>query len=329
MRGMLVRYARLGVGAWAAASLAVAALSLGGAAAEWLDLINQAAPLLFAAALAGAIVGWLPFERNGSRLKAMSAFAAAALTHAALIAPEFTRAIPDPVSGADAPRVRVVWLNAQSGTANESVLDYLLATDADFIMLSEFHAEADMVTPALAAAYPHNQTCDEPHACNVIVLSRQAALAARPEHEISPTELRVVWAEYEVEGAPLRLIATHLQRPYPVARQAGQRAELLEVLGAGARENTILAGDFNATPWSFALQRFDEDSGLTRYDRAMPTWPAAAWTRLRLPAPAAFMAIDHVYAGQNWRLASIRRGSRTGADHFPIEAEFVWTGGED
>jgi endonuclease/exonuclease/phosphatase (EEP) superfamily protein YafD len=195
-------------------------------------------------------------------------------------------------------------------------------------MMSEFHTEADMVTPALGAAYPFYTTCDEPHACNVIVMSRQAPVSAREEHEVSPTELRVVWTEFEVGGAPLRLVATHLQRPYPTARQAAQRAELLDTLSAGAIDNTILAGDFNATPWSFALRGFDAESGLIRYDRGMPTWPAAAWTRLRLPAPEAFMPIDHIYAGGNWRLVSIRRGPRTGADHYPIEAEFVWASGE-
>ena len=186
-----------------------------------------------------------------------------------------------------------------------------------------------MVTPELGQAYPFYATCDEPHACNVILLSRQAPLATRPEHEVSPTELRVVWAEYAINGAPLRLVATHLQRPYPAARHAGQRAELVGVLEAGAPENTILAGDLNATPWSFALRSFDTASGLTRYDRAMPTWPATTWTRLRLPAPDAFMPLDHVYAGANWRLVSIRRGPRTGADHFPIEAEFVWMGEQE
>ena len=78
------------------------------------------------------------------------------------------------------------------------------------------------------------------------------------------------------------------QRPYPAARQAAQRTELLEVLAAGAPGDTILAGDLNSTPWSFALRTFDAASGLTRYDRAMPTWPATNWTRLRLPAPEAF-----------------------------------------
>ena len=39
-----------------------------------------------------------------------------------------------------------------------------------------------------------------------------------------------------------------------------------------------------------------------------------------------FMPLDHVYSGANWRLVNFRRGPRTGADHYPLEAEFVWTG---
>lgn len=323
-QAILLRYARTGVVLWAAASVALALTSISGAVFAPFDLINHVAPFWLGLAVAGCLAAVLVRTPRVT----MAAFAMAALVHAALIAPEFARPIPAAISApADAPRIRVVWLNAQSGTAGASVRRYLLSTDADLILLSEFHAEAGMVAPELAEAYPHWITCAEPHACNVVVLSRRAPLAARPEHEASSNDLRLVWAQYDIEGAPLRLVATHLQRPYPASRQAAQRDELVSVLDAGARADTILAGDFNSTPWSFALRRFDDAAGLTRYDRAMTTWPAASWTRLRLPAPEAFMPIDHVYAGANWRLVSLRRGPRTGADHFPIEAEFVWVGG--
>jgi endonuclease/exonuclease/phosphatase (EEP) superfamily protein YafD len=324
----ILRHARLGVTAWATASAAIAIASIGAAAFAPFDLLNHIAPFWLAFNAAGVMASWFVLAPGKARLVMIGAFGFALMAHAALISPEFVRPIPAAVSpDPNAPRVRIVWLNAQSGTAGESVREYLLSTDADFVLLAEFHAEAGMVTPELAEAYPHWSTCNAPHACNVIVLSRTAPVSARPEHEASPSGLRVVWADFDVGGAPLRLVATHLQRPYPAARQAAQRAELVTILASASAEDTILAGDFNSTPWSFALRRIDAAGGLTRYDRAMTTWPAASWTRLRLPAPVAFMPIDHVYAGGNWRLVSIRRGPRTGADHFPIEAEFVWTGG--
>jgi len=322
----LLRHAHLAARAWAVGSAAMALASLAGAFIAPLDLLNQIAWVWLWLALVGSAVAWFAIERGKLRLHALAALGFAAFTHIVLIAPEFTRQIPDPVQPTpETPRIRVVWLNAQAGTAAAPVLDYLRATSADFVLMSEYYAEAG--TPELARHFPYAATCEEPHACNVMILSRRVPLATRPPHETSPSDLRVVWADFDIDGAPLRLVGTHLRRPYPASRQAAQRAELLSLLAGAAPENTILAGDFNTTPWSFALKRFDARSGLTRYDRAMGTWPATPWTRFRLPAPAAFMPIDHIYAGGHWRLVSIRRGPRAGADHYPIEAEFAWVGG--
>lgn len=256
-----------------------------------------------------------------------AAFAGALLAHGALIAPEFTRPIPTQVAAVDgAPRVRIVWLNTQSGSAPAGVTEYLLNSGADFVLLAEYHPEGNAIPPELAAAYPHFAACLEPHDCNVVILSRREPIAQRDTYAESASGLRLVWADFDIDGAPLRLIGTHLNRPYPAERHTQERRDLAARLSDASPENTILAGDFNAAPWSFALRDFDRASGLTRLDRAMATWPAAPWTRLKLPAPEAFMPIDHIYAGEHWRLVSIRRGPRTGADHFPIEAEFVWAG---
>lgn len=318
---------RCGVLAWAICSALMAAAALAGAFFAPLDVINQIAPAWVFIALAGIAASRFGLPAGRTRQITMAAFGAAAFTHAAFVAPEVVRRSPAPEApSAGAPRIRIVWLNTQSGTAGESVTDYLLSTDADFVMLAEFHAEAGMVTPALEAAYPHLVQCAEPHACNVAILSRRRPFDARPSHEVSPNELRVVWADYDIDGAPIRLVATHLQRPYPAARHAAQRTELADVVGGAAHDNTVLAGDFNAAPWSFALKAFDRAGGLDRFTRATPTWPAEPWTRLRLPAPAPFMPIDHVYAGDNWQLVWVRRGPRAGADHYPIEAEFIWVG---
>ena len=119
----------------------------------------------------------------------------------------------------------------------------------------------------------------------------------------------------------LRILVAHVARPNPPERQQRELASSLEVIGDDASD-VILAGDFNSTPWSFTLRRFDEASTLQRHTRALPTWPAQAWTRFYLPAIAPFLPIDHVYSGSRWRLTSLRRGPRTSSDHYPIEATF-------
>ena len=85
--------------------------------------------------------------------------------------------------------------------------------------------------------------------------------------------------------------------------------------------HTILAGDFNLTPWTFALRRMDVQFGLTRRTRALATWPN------RLPShdnpalmPFPILPIDQIYAGSAWRTESIRRGPRTTSDHYGVLA---------
>jgi endonuclease/exonuclease/phosphatase (EEP) superfamily protein YafD len=310
--------------AWALASVIVAAASWLAAALPPLDLLNQVAPFWLLLALVGLAATRLALSDRRERVFISVAFALTATGHLALIAPELLRSTAVSPYSEAAPRVRIVWLNTQSGSSPEGVTEYLANSGADFLLLAEYHPEGNTIPEGIRAAYPHLAACLEPHDCNVVILSRRAPLAQRPTYAQSATGLRMVWADFSIDGAPLRLVGTHLHRPYPARRYAERRNELLEFI-ADSEDNMILAGDFNAAPWSFALRHFDERSGLTRDDRAMPTWPAAAWTRLRLPAPIAFLPIDHIYSGGGWRLVSINRGPRTGADHYPIEAEFAWS----
>ena len=102
-----------------------------------------------------------------------------------------------------------------------------------------------------------------------------------------------------------------------------EREALIHLAEGQSREGLILAGDFNLTPWSFALTRLDHGLGLERRDRAIPSWPAkrpVAGVQLTTPA---ILPIDHVYAGLRWRTVAIRRGPNMGSDHYPLIVDFV------
>ncbi len=95
-------------------------------------------------------------------------------------------------------------------------------------------------------------------------------------------------------------------------------AARIQALGDPA---AILAGDFNAAPWSFALRRQDaalQNLGLARLTRALFTWPTPRFRRFALPSPVPLLPIDHVYAGANWRAVSVTGGPPLGSDHFPV-----------
>jgi endonuclease/exonuclease/phosphatase (EEP) superfamily protein YafD len=123
-------------------------------------------------------------------------------------------------------------------------------------------------------------------------------------------------------GGVFSVIAVHLV--WPTRRlQEPTAAMLLEFLDSYPRDRLIVAGDFNLTPWSFALQGIDKRLGLERRDRAMFSWPARMSPRSPLSWPTPLLPIDHLYAGRDWRLVSLRSGPLLGSDHYPLVARLA------
>ncbi|MGE0828525.1 MAG: endonuclease/exonuclease/phosphatase family protein [Hyphomonadaceae bacterium] len=317
----------------AAMLYALALAGWGGAISPTLDALNHFAPLLLAASGAGLMAAAFALPKGRMRIGALCLYGFAALTQAALIAPEISGQRSAMAEEAQAglrgrgPSVRVVWLNTWSSRGDfAETLAYLERADADFLLVSELHVEPGRPIGRLNEIYPHFVRCTGRHDCNTAIFSKLAPVRVDDFALTEADRLRLTGAAYDVAGVPLRLYAAHLSRPLPADLQQASFARVAAAARAGGVDGAIVAGDFNSTPWSFALKRFDRESGLIRHTCATPTWPAQAFTRLRLPAIAPFMPIDHVYGGRSWRLSSIRRGPRTGSDHFPIEAEFAWVG---
>jgi endonuclease/exonuclease/phosphatase (EEP) superfamily protein YafD len=72
----------------------------------------------------------------------------------------------------------------------------------------------------------------------------------------------------------------------------------------------ILAGDLNATPWSYAFEDFVRAANLTP-GRVVPTWPAFLG-RLGIP-------IDFVMA-RGVTVEELETGPALGSDHLPVIA---------
>src|SRR5262249_39589120 len=96
--------------------------------------------------------------------------------------------------------------------------------------------------------------------------------------------------------------------------ETGTDAEVVQTRMA-AWQDAIIGGDFNATPWSWGLRRFDAVLGYERWTRALATWPApAAKKEYPLLPSFEFLPIDHVLSTRNWRLIGVRRGPDLGSD---------------
>ena len=117
-------------------------------------------------------------------------------------------------------------------------------------------------------------------------------------------------------GRDVQLFATHPRSPLSPWRWSSLSAQLGALADMVATEPhpCIVAGDFNATPWSAAYRVFAARSGLR--DTALGRGVQATWNA-RFPAPR--IPIDHVFVSPD--VAVVRRavGPDVGSDHFPVE----------
>lgn len=75
-------------------------------------------------------------------------------------------------------------------------------------------------------------------------------------------------------------------------------------------DRVILAGDFNAAPWSWQMMRFVAASGLRRHGTYAASWPSL------LPV----FLIDNLLATQSIKSVSFKTGPVLGSDHLPVIA---------
>jgi endonuclease/exonuclease/phosphatase (EEP) superfamily protein YafD len=278
--------------------------ALGGAFSARLDLLAQLSAVWLLGSSVVAVYGLLLAARS-RRTLLTGVGLAGMLACAPPILPELARPIRPPALAGRGYRIKLIEYNAWGRNANIGAdVGWLARQNPDFILMT------DTTEPAKAALAARGFICVGGVADSAIFsrMARGREPYAMPwEWPLLPSFSR---ATFSAPNGPFTIVATHFKRP-TAGGQLEQRLALLQLLDQYDRRRLIVAGDFNATPWSFALRRLDQEIGLERRDRAMFSWPA-------LDAPIAFLPIDHVYAGEAWRTVAIQRGPRLSSDHYPL-----------
>jgi endonuclease/exonuclease/phosphatase (EEP) superfamily protein YafD len=294
--------------------LAAALIAQGGRTDRQLDLLSHFAPLWLAGGVATALCGLL-IGRRGWRRLLLLVGGLGVVAAAVLIAPEFMRPVRAPIAAA-APsgQIRLIQFNAwDENTDPQRAADWIAAQHPDIVTIEE-------LTPRLRAALAGHGFFYTKGIDKTGIFSRQRP--GRPPMvppsywKVLPEFARASFAAPAGAG-PFTVVAVHLTWPNipGVAVNARMFAALLDHYD---RDRLIVAGDFNLTPWSFALRRLDSRLGLERRDRAIPTWPAMQWVRGHLVLLPALLPIDHIYAGRAWRTVRLARGPRVGSEHYPL-----------
>ena len=319
---------RLGLAVLAAGSVA-AVLGLGGGVSRTLDLLNHLTPIYLAASVALMGIAALSKPIRWPWLAVGATGAAAALL---LILPDLAAGLSEarPVPG-EGLTVTVMTQNLwEHNVRPAQTAAAILTADPDIVALQEGGGPGREVIALLDRVYPYRADCTPiSEWCSMAILSKRPILSwSHHEAEWKPPawdRLSTVRATIDGgAGGPFEIITTHLLHPDPDGKAAHQTAQLLtQVQGVDPRR-TLLVGDFNLTPWSFALRRIDAQLPMRRRSHGVASWPNRAPMLGGAWFPLPFLPLDQIYAGSGWRVASIRRGPSTGSDHFGLIAHLAY-----
>ncbi len=217
--------------------------------------------------------------------------------------------------------LRVFAANLYIGnTELKTLLQHLDQTQPDLIVLTEFGFEQQAALAELVRSHPFGLRSPQNNPFGIAVFSRFPGRFQMLQNEdILPS----IYAEIQVDGRALRLLASH---PFPPLGEAGrerrdrQLRRLAELLPPGSASlPLIVAGDFNAVPWNAPLTDFAEklnlrgSSGSYFHGGTFPTW-----------AGPFGLTLDHILVSPEFRLKEFHRGPDVGSDHLPIAADLEW-----
>jgi endonuclease/exonuclease/phosphatase (EEP) superfamily protein YafD len=213
--------------------------------------------------------------------------------------------------------LKIVTFNMAYGDARP-LATFLLREDADVVVLQELGGQqAQALRALLRDRYPHAHACVAPRRCAAAIFAKRPWAAAGQELW-SRDAPETIWVQFNrPETGSLRVVGVHLHLPYRAEVQTRQIDWLIAHRSTFA-EPTVIAGDFNMTPWSYRLQRLLASADLRRHATFLRSWPTDRHPQFGLPAPA--FLIDHVLTTPDIKSVSIRTGSVLGSDHLPVIA---------
>lgn len=258
--------------------------------------------------LFGAALWWI-LRRRGPHTVMCLALASVHAAHwTPLYLPPPSAALPD-----DANTVRVVALNVRTSNQEfEQVRDLVGREQPDLLLLLEVNDLWMQNLAALSDTLPHRISAPREDNFGIALLSTLPIVTGRAIN-LHPSRVRpTIDAVLDVHGSPLRFLGLHA-----VAPASKRSADCRDAQLAGCDEilqtetgPTILAGDFNATPWCPCLRDLRRTSGLA--DSMQGFGPQASWPTGFAPF---LIPLDHLYHSPDIEVVARRLDTSSGSDH--------------
>lgn len=237
--------------------------------------------------------------------------------------PLFGLGTADAPPPSDQPVYKLLQLNVFYGNAEpKAVLSLIARQHPDIVTLDEVTERWIPELDLIKTAYPYRLEClAAPF--STVVLSRRPMDSGHNPY-CSP-DGRVAIAQVDLNGRLVNVLAMHLPWPWPFdqAEMVEAHAPLLQMLGG----TSIMAGDFNAVPWSATVRNVAALGGFTRVERVGPTWIG----HHAMPRGLRFLGlpIDQVMSKGRIVVHSARTLDAVGSDHLPVLVEFSLEPGDE
>lgn len=301
-----------------------AALALLGFAVPALDLLNHLQLLLFFGTLASTVLALLFRLRRWWRAFAFAGLLASGWT----FVPEWIASLQPRQPASDTTVIKVMTHNVFGLNHDiERVATVIEAEDPDIVALQEYFPEQARLGELLRARYPYAVRCQGGKRANLglyskIPFDKEMSAGDCPSNARGSQRTAHILVAFTLStGERFSLMTTHMDWPVPIDRQADEFAAAGEAINA-TEGPLLVVGDFNSTPWSYALKGFAAATGLKRETHGLLTYPLLFTVPNRLVrggllTTIPFLPIDQVFQ-RNMVVHDLRAGAATGSDHLPV-----------
>ncbi|MBP0616420.1 endonuclease/exonuclease/phosphatase family protein [Jiella mangrovi] len=291
-----------------------------GQTVPFFDSLGQFRAHLTVALFAVALL-LLSLRRVLAAILAAAVAAYAVLSVSAFIVPRPAEPPSDPAvaTAASGPRgpLTLLQMNLRYDADPAPAIAMITRLDPDIVTLQEINRRwADALGP-LRSKYAHDASCGVgDFKGGLAILSK---IPFGEDDAICRAEDGFLSRRLDLgQGTGLTVVSEHLVWPWPY-RQKRQIARLTTVL-PDLKKPLLVAGDFNAAPWSATVQRYADLSATTPAPGIGPTWLTT-----RLPGalrPFLGLPIDNILSSEGVRLHGVTRQAATASDHLPLLVKF-------
>ncbi|MCB8836067.1 endonuclease/exonuclease/phosphatase family protein [Aurantimonas sp. VKM B-3413] len=188
----------------------------------------------------------------------------------------------------------------------------------DVVTLQEANGQWPAILDRLADRYPYRFACKGAHAVpDATILSRRPFVLDEPG-QCGP-QGRFAARRINLGGQPVTIVSQHMRWPWP----GGQWHHLSSLQGEllGLEPPTLVAGDFNGTPWGAVARHYAELTNTRIVPHVGATWLVRPLTGSL--GPIIGLPLDNVLASPTIQIISVERQEATSSDHLPLFVTFT------